>query len=441
MVAQRKTVILLAILLLAPMSTAIDNSVQTDVNEREIAAENWHEIQPVQTSQSSLKSLDYLLSLETGSFDPLNDEMPKSRLDDSNDYRSTGMAIVQLKHHTGASLYQLVEEYDLFILDNLGSSNWLVRLSAPSDLIRLQDDESVRWAGPMMPGWRISDSVDKTTDFISVIPAPDLKTLALEILAVDLVAMGADEAWCGLHLCEVKGHPNLELLARDGRIIWSEAAHEIRLTNAVAGAIVGLPELRNSSLGLDGSGEKITFTDTGIDQDHPDISGRIAGVYTQYGLDPSPADSNGGHGTHVAITIAGDGSGDSNAEGIAPGSYIVAYALEHDPTGIFGRIGSIYDMLNHAEQEGSRVAVNAWGLNGNYGAYTADSRSVDVFVNDNPEFLPIFSNFGDDPSQKRIESYGTFNSEKCPVRWCFNHQPEWKRCKLFLTWPISGWPH
>ena len=398
MVAQRKTVILLAILLLAPMSTATDNSVQTDVNEREIAAENWHEIQPVQTSQSSLKSLDYLLSLETGSFDPLNDEMPKSRLDDSNDYRSTGMAIVQLKHHTGASLYQLVEEYDLFILDNLGSSNWLVRLSAPSDLIRLQDDESVRWAGPMMPGWRISDSVDKTTDFISVIPAPDLKTLALEILAVDLVAMGADEAWCGLHLCEVKGHPNLELLARDGRIIWSEAAHEIRLTNAVAGAIVGIPELRNSSLGLDGSGEKITFTDTGIDQDHPDISGRIAGVYTQYGLDPSPADSNGGHGTHVAITIAGDGSGDSNAEGIAPGSYIVAYALEHDPTGIFGRIGSIYDMLNHAEQEGSRVAVNAWGLNGNYGAYTADSRSVDVFVNDNPEFLPIFS-AGDDPSQ------------------------------------------
>ena len=55
-------------------------------------------------------------------------------------------------------------------------------------------------------------------------------------------------------------------------------------------------------------------------------------------------------------------------------------------------------MLNHAEQEGSRVSVNAWGLNGNYGAYTADSRSVDVFVNDNPTFLPIFS-AGDDANQ------------------------------------------
>ena len=210
--------------------------------------------------------------------------------------------------------------------------------------------------------------------------------------------MGADEAWCGLHLCEIKGSVNLESLARDGRLIWSETAYEMRLTNAVAGAIVGIPEVANTTLGLDGSGEKISFTDTGIDQDHPDIIGRIAGVYTQYGLDPSPADSNGGHGTHVALTIAGDGSGDSSATGIAPGAYIVAYALEHDPTGVFGRIGSIYDMLSHAEQEGSRVAVNAWGLNGNYGAYTADSRSLDVFVHDNPDFLPIFS-AGDDPNQ------------------------------------------
>ena len=398
MLAQRRTVIILAILLLTPLSSAIDNPVETKINEREIAALNWHEIQPLQTSHSSLKSLDYSIHLESASFDPLTEDLPNSRLDDINDYRSTGMAIVQLKHHTGAALYDLVDEYGLFILDNLGASNWLVRLSHPSDLGKLQDDESVRWAGPMMPGWRVSESVDKSTDFISIIPAADLKQSALELLAVDLVAMGADEAWCGLHLCEVKGHPNLESLARDGRIIWSEEAHEIRLTNAVAGAIVGIPDVRNSSLGLDGSGEKITFTDTGIDQDHPDIFGRIAGVYTQYGLDPSPADSNGGHGTHIAITIAGDGSGDASAEGIAPGAYIVAYALEHDPTGIFGRIGSIYDMFNHAEQEGSRVAVNAWGLNGNYGAYTADSRSVDVFVNDNPEFLPIFS-AGDDPDQ------------------------------------------
>ncbi len=398
MLVRQKTLIILAVFLLAPISSAVDNPILETEDQRESAALNWHALEPTQTVQTSLKSLDFTINLESFSFDPLLDEIPKSRLDDSNDYRVTGMAIIQLKHHTGEALLNIVEEYNLFILDNLGSSNWLVRLSSPDDLSALQEDESVRWAGPMMPGWRVSESVDSSTKFISSIPAADLKPQALERLAVDLVSMGADEAWCGLHLCEIRGLPDLGLLAKDGRIIWSEVAHELRLTNAVAGAIVGVPEVANSTLGLDGSGEKIAFTDTGIDQDHPDIFGRIAGVYTQYGLDPSPADSNGGHGTHVALTIAGDGTGDSSATGIAPESYIVAYALEHDPTGIFGRIGSIYDMLNHAEQEGSRVAVNAWGLNGNYGAYTADARSVDVFVHDNPEFLPIFS-AGDDPEQ------------------------------------------
>ena len=398
MLAQQKTLIILAVLLLAPISGAVDNQSDKQPDFRDIAASNWHSIEPSQTITSALKSLDNQIHLSIGSFDPLNDELPKSRLDDSQDYRSTGMAIVQLKHHTGSALYDLVENHGVFVLDNLGSSSWLVRLSQPSDLQIIQNDESVRWAGPMMPGWRVSTNVDLYTNYIAAIPAVDLKPEALEGLAHDLVIMGADEAWCGLHLCEIKGQVNLESLARDGRIIWSEQAHELRITNAVAGAIVGLPEVANNSLGLDGSGEKISFTDTGIDQDHPDIVGRIAGVYTQFGLDPSPADSNGGHGTHVALTIAGDGSGDSSATGIAPESYIVAYALEHDPTGIFGRIGSIYDMLNHAEQEGSRVAVNAWGLNGNYGAYTADSRSVDIFVHDNPEFLPIFS-AGDDPGQ------------------------------------------
>ena len=398
MLAQQKTLVILAVLLIAPISSAIQHPVVEDSDIREIAASNWHSIEPVETSTSSLKSLDYQIHLSSVSFDPLVDEIQKSRLDNPLDHRQTGMAIVQLWHHTGDALYDLVENHNVFVLDNLGSSTWLVRLSNPSDMTNLQNDDSIRWAGPMMPGWRVSDSIDSYTEYISAIPAVDLQTEALEGLAHDLVMMGADEAWCGKHLCEIKGQINLESLARDGRIIWSEQAFELRLTNAVAGAIVGIPEISNSSLGLDGSGEKISFTDTGIDQTHPDLAGRIAGVYTQFGLDPSPADSNGGHGTHVALTIAGDGSGDSSATGIAPESYIVAYALEHDPSGIFGRIGSIYDMLNHAEQEGSRVAVNAWGLNGNYGAYTADSRSVDVFVHDNPEFLPIFS-AGDDEGQ------------------------------------------
>ena len=41
--------------------------------------------------------------------------------------------------------------------------------------------------------------------------------------------------------------------------------------------------------------------------------------------------------THVVMTVLGDGSGDSSTMGVAPSANLVMYALEHDPTGYFGR--------------------------------------------------------------------------------------------------------
>ncbi len=181
-------------------------------------------------------------------------------------------------------------------------------------------------------------------------------------------------------------------VAHDGRIQWTEPGYELRVHNALAYAVSGIQNTaNNATFTLDGSGEMVAIADTGLDSNHPDLSGRVAATYTQFGLDPSPADSNGGHGTHIAITVLGNGSGDAAARGMAPSATLVMYALEHDPTGTFGRIGSIYDMLRDAEQMTARISVNAWGLNGNYGQYTADARSVDTFVHDRKDLTPIFS--------------------------------------------------
>ena len=86
----------------------------------------------------------------------------------------------------------------------------------------------------------------------------------------------------GKHLCEIKGQIDLESLARDGRIIWSEQAFELRLTNAVAGAIVGVL-YQQFILSLDGSGENL-FHRYWYRSNSSDLTGRIAGVYTQFGL-------------------------------------------------------------------------------------------------------------------------------------------------------------
>ena len=68
------------------------------------------------------------------------------------------------------------------------------------------------------------------------------------------------------------------------------------------------------------------------------------------------------------MTVLGDGSGDASTTGVAPEANLVMYALEHDPTGYFGRQGSIYDLLSDAELKTARIAVNAWGSNGNFGS-------------------------------------------------------------------------
>ena len=66
---------------------------------------------------------------------------------------------------------------------------------------------------------------------------------------------------------------------------------------------MGINTVENTYVtGLNGSGQIIAVADTGIDQDHGDFGDRIVGVVNVAG-DSSTADTNDGHGTHVACTV------------------------------------------------------------------------------------------------------------------------------------------
>ena len=421
----RSRVTLLFVLFLfvmTPLSAAINSTVSTvnlesqdqpdvmdvqplsDEEQLKLAAEHWGEMPHASRISVDLKAATGILHLAAGSFDPTQTSGPDvaPTLRRSNDASYTGLAIVQLHDSNGQVLSDLVAEYDLKVLDTLHDEGWLVRLphSPPSMIQSLNEDPRIRWAGDQEPGWRISPELLTPADgerVVQIIPSADLGLGGYGDLATDLVQYGASEAWCDAWSCQslIPSQSHVEFIrniAHDGRIIWSEPAIEMRVHNAVAWSLSGVQSVENNAaFTLDGSGEMIAIADTGLDQNHPDLTGRVAATYTQFGLDTSPADSNAGHGTHIAITVLGDGSGDMSARGIAPDANLVMYALEHDPTGVFGRIGSIYDLLRDAEQMTARIAVNAWGLNGNYGQYTADARSVDIFVNDRQDLTPLFS--------------------------------------------------
>ena len=411
----RRPVFMLFLLLitsLSPMLLSQPSSVEIQLTEvhspseaerLELASSLWNIAEPIPVADVEIRISTGILRLQAGEYDPLLSDGPilDGQFSDINDPTQTALALLQLNHHDGKVLESLVKEYSITPLDFIADEGWLIRLPSPAlpSLTTLQDDERVRWAGIQHPGWRIHSSLlePSASTHLALIPSSDLAIGGLDTLSLDLVKMGANEAWCGVGLCEVHFDSVsqsllLNNIMRDGRIIWTEPATGLVLHNAVAGALLGVSGVNsNASFTLDGSGETIAISDTGLDQDHPDIVGRVAGVYTNFGLDPSPSDSNTGHGTHVALSALGDGSGDSSAQGIAPNANLVMYALEHDPTGVFGRLGSIYDLLNDAQQKTARIAINAWGSNGNYGHYTADSRSVDLLVNDKNTVLPLFS--------------------------------------------------
>lgn len=413
----------LFLLVSMPMATAV-NAAQADnstsfvaaqhrlvedasLSEEErlvLAAEHWAPMPQAQRISVELTESTGIIHMASGSFDPLASAGPEvpfgfSRLSDA---AHTGMVMLQMVNQDAILRDAVVESFDLEVLDILHDEAWLVRLPpAPGyTLDDLMEQPEVRWVGHQQPGWRVAPDVlsqPSSYNVLTVVPTPDLGLGGYEALATDIVRYGADEAACDAWSCSVNFSPEhamilVQNLAHDGRVLWTEAGLEMRVHNALAWSIAGVQSVaNNATFTLDGSGEMIAIADTGLDANHPDLTGRVAATYTQFGLDPSPADSNQGHGTHIAITVLGNGTGDPDARGVAPAANLVMYALEHDPTGVFGRIGSIYDMLRDAEQMTARLSVNAWGLNGNYGQYTADARSVDQFVHDRKDLTPIFS--------------------------------------------------
>ena len=375
--------------------------LNTESEQLSIAAQNWHQASSYMIQGQEVKALSGMLNLAHGSYDPLTNNAPDLPEDfiANEDYLSTGLMFVQSIEYDFDWLFELQDKSFLQVLDNLGDGNFIIRLgnNQQATIDILSTSGEVRWFGNINPGFRVHPSImyDYNYQSLALIPSDDLGYGGYESLALSLINYGAIDAWCGYTTCQVTVQDSLEfsnLASKDGRIIWIEPVSEMVVHNAVARAITGVVDVESlATFTLDGSGEMLAIADTGLDRDHPDINGRVAAVYTQFGLDTSPADTNGGHGTHVTLTAVGDGSGDTSSKGIAPSAGVTMYALEHDPTGVFGRQGSIYDLLLDAKQKTARIAINAWGLNGNFGEYTADSRSVDQFVHDESTLLPIFS--------------------------------------------------
>lgn len=137
-----------------------------------------------------------------------------------------------------------------------------------------------------------------------------------------------------------------------------------------------------------GKDEVVAMADSGIDEHHPDLSKRIAGK-AAWGRDNDTSDPDG-HGTHVAGTIAGDGSESAGKiKGMAPGAKLFVQSLLNKNGELADlEMNSFYQLLQEAYDHDARIINLSWGaLQESY--YTVEAEMIDQFMYENPEVLVV----------------------------------------------------
>jgi subtilisin family serine protease len=173
----------------------------------------------------------------------------------------------------------------------------------------------------------------------------------------------------------------------------------------MARRILRLEQLGDVTLGLEGEGQLIGIADTGLDDGHPDFSGRIVGIRT-LGRPGDHSDPEG-HGTHVAGCAAGDGRA-SNGEvrGAAPKAKLFFQSIL-DANGMLGGLPTdLSQLFDDAYRNGVRIHNNSWGAFG-FAQYSATSRDTDRFVLTHPDMLIVIAAGNDSMAVPRVKGAKT----------------------------------
>ncbi|WP_343951958.1 S8 family peptidase [Nonomuraea longicatena] len=136
--------------------------------------------------------------------------------------------------------------------------------------------------------------------------------------------------------------------------VWLDAPVKATLDRSVPQ--VGAPEAWQA--GFTGEGVKVAVLDTGVDDRHPDLAGRVDAAANF--SESADAVDRQGHGTHVASTIAGQGvAGTSARKGVAPGVRLLNAKVLDD--GGRGYTSDIIEGMEWAAQQGAKIVNMSLG--------------------------------------------------------------------------------
>lgn len=209
--------------------------------------------------------------------------------------------------------------------------------------------------------------------------------------------------WLEAHGLEVMGgarrklrfraHPGAAALGELARLPAVATVEEFvppRFSNDHARRLVGLDPRDAAApppIGLTGEGQVVAVADSGVDEAHPDLRARLVGV-SAWGRKGDASDPHG-HGTHVAGSVAGDGTTSAGAvRGAAPGAGLFFQSIMDADGGLGGLPPDLGELFEEAYQAGARIHNNSWGAAA-ASAYRVNSLEVDEYVADHPDLLVV----------------------------------------------------
>ncbi|MFD7441782.1 S8 family serine peptidase [Streptomyces sp. NPDC059909] len=139
--------------------------------------------------------------------------------------------------------------------------------------------------------------------------------------------------------------------------IWLD--HKVRPTLDRSTAQINAPTAW--AAGYHGEDVKVAVLDTGADQNHPDLAGRV--VEAKDFSDSGSTEDRFGHGTHVAATAGGSGAASNGLrKGVAPGADLLIGKVLGDSG--FGTASQVIAGMEWAAAQGAKVVNMSLGSDG-----------------------------------------------------------------------------
>lgn len=297
---------------------------------------------------------------------------------------------------------------------------------------------SVRWIGPYASAYRIAADLEadlKTSDSmldLRLVAAPDADlTLLRDYLASQgVTVLGESVGLTGTTMRVQLTARLLTTLIDRPDILWVERYQMPQLLNDGVRNILGV-DVARSQYGLDGNGQIIAITDSGLDSQtalSADFSGRLVRGFgnREMGFESNPFQCTAnnwsdrhGHGTHVSGIALGNGSLSAGQfAGMAPAAGIIIQSVSTGGNSL-DCLAPDTNFLQMAYDAGARIQNGSFGSptsgdpNGNgFGGYTDDDAQVDTFLWQHPDHLFVVAagNSGKDTNTDGVTDRDSINT-------------------------------